>query len=389
MKQRVITILLAMVMLLAIPTGLSAAKAESQTVFVNGKKVAYAQAPLSENGTTLVSAKETIEALGLAFSWDKGNKRIIASSGEMTISIILNEPIATVNGISVFLGTPAVERNGRTMVPLRLLTDGLGASMETKGQQISIKTVDPSKSKYYTGLPLQITNSAMKNLGTEKIIVNYVEYYYAGGAVQAYDFTASLNARGKAAFNNATVKPSENFDSNGTNYTFFGRTVYSIVVGEEETVSKSYKLAKQLYGNGGTIEKQMRALYKQKEEEYKKKLKEELKQNNNVPFKIVGHSITKDSYNYPEANIKMVNLTDKAIVSFELSFSTYDVYDDPVKGGYPYTNRFYGRGNDVRVESGEQYTFSWDLSSYYNTSKLKNIQIDKVAFSDGSVWKRK
>ncbi|KQO01231.1 stalk domain-containing protein [Paenibacillus sp. Leaf72] len=389
MKQKVITVLLAMVMLLAIPTGLSAAKAESQSVFVNGKKIAYAQAPISENGTTLVSAKETIEALGLAFSWDKGNKRIIASSGEMTISIILNEPVATVNGISIFLGTPAVERNGRTMVPLRLLTDGLGASMETKGNQISIKTVDPSKSKYYTGLPLQITNSAVKNLGTEKIVVNYVEYYYAGGAVQAYDFTASLNARGKAAFNNATVKPGENFDSNGTNYTFFGRTVYSIVVGEEETVSKSYKLAKQLYGNGGTIEKQMRALYKQKEEDYKKKLKEELKKNNNVPFKVVDSSITYDSLGYPEANIELWNLTAKTIVSFELSFSTYDAYGDPVKGGYPYTNRFYGKGANVKVLSGYSHIFTWDLYSYSDTTKLKNIQIDRVAYSDGSVWKRK
>ncbi|ANY65107.1 hypothetical protein BBD42_00395 [Paenibacillus sp. BIHB 4019] len=389
MKQKVITILLAMVMLLAIPTGLSAAKAESQTVFVNGKKIAYAQAPISENGTTLVSAKETIEALGLAFSWDKGNKRIIASSGEMTISIILNEPVATVNGISIFLGTPAVERNGRTMVPLRLLTDGLGASMETKGNQISIKTVDPSKSKYYTGLPLQITNSAVKNLGTEKIVVHYKEYYYAGGAVQTYDFTASLNARGKAAFNSATVKPGENYDSNGTNYIYFGRAIYSIETGEKETVSKSYNLAKQLYGNGGTIEKQMRALYKQKEDEYKKKLKEELKKNNNVPFKVVDYSITYDSLGYPEANIRLWNLTTKKIVSFELSFSTYDAYGDPVKGGYPYSNRYYGKVVNSSIGSGENPVYTWDLYGYEDTTKLKNIQIDRVAFSDGSVWKRK
>ncbi|WP_338555158.1 stalk domain-containing protein [Paenibacillus sp. KS-LC4] len=388
MKQRILVILLAMVMLLAVPTGLSAAKAESQTVFVNGKKIAYAQAPISENGTTLVSAKETIEALGLSFSWDKGNKRIIASSGEMTISIILDEPVATVNGISMFLGTPAVERNGRTMVPLRLLTDGLGASMAAKGNQISIKTVDPSKSKYYTGLPLQITNSAVKNLSTEKITVNYKEYYYAGGAVQTYDFTASLNARGKAAFNSATVKPGENYDSKGTNYIYFGRAIYSIETGEKETVSKSYNLAKQLYGNGGTIEKQMRALYKQKEEDYRKKLKEELKKNNNVPFKIVDYSITYDSLGYPEANIELWNLTAKTIVSFELSFSTYDAYGDPVKGGYPYTNRFYGKGTNIKLESGYRNIYTWDLYSYSDTTKLKNIQIDRVAYSDGSVWKR-
>ncbi|SFE52127.1 Copper amine oxidase N-terminal domain-containing protein [Paenibacillus algorifonticola] len=389
MKQRFVSILLAMVMLLAIPTGLSAAKAESQTVFVNGKKIAYAQAPISENGTTLVSAKETIEALGLAFSWDKGNKRIIASSGEMTISIILNEPVAAVNGISIFLGTPAVERNGRTMVPLRLLTDGLGASMETKGKQISIKTVDPSKSKYYTGLPLQITNSAVKNLGTEKIVVNYKEYYYAGGAVHAYDFSASLNARGKAAFNNTTVKPGENFDSDGTNYVFFGRTIYSVVTGEKETVSKSYRLANQLYADGGTIEKQMRALYEQKEEEYKKQLKEELRKNNNVPFKVVDYSITYNSLGYPEANIKLWNLTTKKIISFELSFSTYDAYGDPVKGGYPYSNRYYGKVVNSSIGSGESPVYTWDLYGYEDTTKLKNIQIDRVAFSDGSVWKRK
>ncbi|MFF2094540.1 copper amine oxidase N-terminal domain-containing protein [Paenibacillus sp. NPDC058174] len=388
MKKSFIAIMVVMILAWSMPVMAAAAKAEETSVYVNGSKVKYAQAPLTENGTTIVSARETMESLGLTFTWDSSNKRIIGSNGEMTLAIVLGAPTATVNGVSVFLGTPAVERNGRMMVPLRFLLDGLGASMETKGSQISIKTAAKEKSRYYTGLPLEITNTTVKNLSTDTVKVNYVEYIYLDDTMYTVDYSISLGARKKGVFEHSSATPGDYVTVDGEEHIFFGRAVKSIEVNGKEIASKGFQKAENAYLDG-SFETGLRKLYEKQLAEYKKWLKQELVKNKNVPFKIEGYKITYNSIGDPEANISMINLTDKRIVSFELSFSCYDAYGDKVNGLFSKSNRFYGKGTDVSVGSGDSYTFTWSLSLFDNTASLKNIQIDKVAYSDGTYWKRK
>ncbi|MUT68762.1 stalk domain-containing protein [Paenibacillus sp. NEAU-GSW1] len=389
MKKSLLMIMMVLVLAWSMPAmSVAAAKAEDKSVYINGTKVKYAQAPLTENGTTLVSARETIEGLGLTFSWDGANKRIIATKDTMTLAIVLGAPTATANGVSVFLGTPAVERNGRVMVPLRFLLDSLGASMTTKGNSLLIKTTSLEKSKFYTGLPLEITNTTVKNLSTDNITVNYVEYLYLDGETYTADYSMTLNARQKGVFEHSSAKPGDYIDVDYDEYMFFGRAIQSIEVKDKETVSKGYTKADNHYLDG-TFEDNMRKLYEQKVAEYKKYLKQELSKNKNIPFKIEGYNISYDVLGDPEANIKLTNLTEKTIVAFEISFSTYDAYGDKANGLFTDSNRFYGRGSNISVGMGETYTFTWSLSLYDTTSTLKNIQIDRVAYSDGTSWKKK
>ncbi|MFX3632819.1 MAG: copper amine oxidase N-terminal domain-containing protein [Candidatus Pristimantibacillus sp.] len=388
MNKPFIALLLAIMMILTVPAAAGAAAAKEVTVYVAGKKVKYAQAPITENGTTLVSARETIEALGLTFSWDKGNKRIIGTNGEMTVAIVLGEYTATANGVSVFLGTPAVEKNGRIMVPLRFLLDSVGATMETKANQINVKTASKEKSKYYTGLPLEITNTTVKNLSKESITVNYVEYLYKEDGVYTVDYSLELAAGKKQAFENSSATLASTVEVDYEEYAFFGRAVKSITVGETETASKSFKKADDIYLNG-SFETNLMKIIEKNNEESRKLMKQELIKNKYVPLRIDSSNITYDALGYPEANIKLTNLTEKRIVSFELSFSCYDAYGDKVNGDFSNSNRFYGRGTDISLESGYSSIFSSSLFSFDSTSKLKNIQIDKVAYSDGTSWKRK
>ncbi|MFF2484329.1 copper amine oxidase N-terminal domain-containing protein [Paenibacillus sp. NPDC058071] len=388
MKKSFIAIMVVFILAWSMPVMAAAAKAEETSVYVNGTKVKYAQAPLTEKGTTIVSARETIESLGLTFTWDSSNKRIIGSNGEMTLSIVLGAPTATVNGVSVFLGTPAVERNGRMMVPLRFLLDGLGASMETKGSQIKIKTAPKEKSRYYTGLPLEITNTTVKNLGTDTVKVNYVEYIYLDDKMYTVDYSISLGARKKGVFEHSSATPGDDVVVDNEEHIFFGRAVKSIEVDGKEIASKGFQKAEDAYLDR-SFENSLRKYFEKQWAEYQKSLKQELVKNKNVPFKIRKYSISYDTLGYPDANISLLNLTDKRIVSFELSFSCYDAYGDKVNGLFSNSNRFYGLGNNVSVKSGESFTFTWSLSEFGDTASLKNIQIDKVAFSDGTYWKRK
>lgn len=387
---RVMMVLVAVA--LFVPAFLPAiAEAKSDTsVFVNGSKVIYKQPPITENSTTLVSARETMESFGLTFSWDKANKRIIGTKGEMTLTLTLGSPVGTVNGVSVFLGSPAVERNGRIMIPLRFLLDGLGAKMQKKGSQLSITTVPMEKSSYYTGLPLEITNTAVKNLSGQSINVSYKMYMYSYEDNHMYTmpYTIQLAPGQKSAFEHATASTSDMVLVEGKYYEFYGRAVESITVDQDKIPSLGYQYADRMY-LGTEFDKNMRMLYEKYNAEMKKKLKEDLKKNKNVPLKIESASVVSNSYSYPDAKIKLTNLTEKRIIAFELSFSCYDAYNDPVNRSFSTSNRFYGKGTDVSIETGETYSFTWDLFSYSNTSKISNVKIDKVAFSDGTVWKRK
>ncbi|CAH1216853.1 hypothetical protein PAECIP111893_04189 [Paenibacillus plantiphilus] len=391
-KYAIKTIVMLVVLALFVPAFVPAiADAKSDTsVFVNGKKIVYSQAPITENNTTLVSARETMEGLGLSFSWDKANKRVIGTNGEMTLTLTLGSPVGTVNGVSVFLGSPAVERNGRIMIPLRFLLDGLGATMQKKGSQLNIATAPIEKSNHYTGLPLEITNTAVKNLSNESISVTYATfmYLYEDNTIYRKVFTMQLAPGQKSAFEHASASISDRLNVEGKRYEFYGRAVQSITIGEEEIPSLGYDFANRMY-MGKEFDKNLRTLYEKFSTDMKKKLKEELKKNKNIPLKIDSSAVVKNAYNYSDAEITVTNLTEKRIVSFELSFSCYDAYNDPVNRSFTTSNRFYGKANDISVKMAETYTFTWDLFSFSGTSKISNVKIDKVAFSDGTVWKRK
>ncbi|EFM10920.1 copper amine oxidase domain protein [Paenibacillus curdlanolyticus YK9] len=387
-KKRITTFLLALIMLMTMPIWTANAEAASgPSVFVNGVKVKYAQAPVVRDGATLVSAKETIESLGLSFTWDASNKRIIGSNGETTVTFVVGQLSATINGVTVFLNTAPAQVNGRTMVPLKPLLDTMGAVATTKPDLISIKTGDPKKTKFYTGLPLQITNSSIKNLGGNAVTVDYVQYSMYDGEIYTMDYTMTIAPGQKGGFENATNVPGFSIDVNGEDHTFLGRAIHSMSKQGEDTASRSYQYTDQTYLSD-SFYTSLTNMWGKVLADYKKQLKQELVNNKNVPLQIQASNISYDTMGYPEANIRLKNLTEKKIVAFELSFSCFDAYGDPVKGGYPYTNRFYGKASDV-VDWGDTYTFTWDLWSYSDTSKISNITIDKVAFSDGSVWKRK
>lgn len=362
-------------------------------VFVNGTKIVYKQAPVTRNGTTMVAAKETIEALGLAFSWDSGNKRIIAARDDVALSITLGEPVGYMNGVVSVLGAPAAEINGRVMVPLRFLTDGLGASIVNKNGTYLIQTANLDKSAYYSGLPLQITDTTVKNLGTETLKVSYVEYFGQNGEVRTLESELSVAPGQKGAFAHAATRILGSATIDYADSTYIGRAVKQVTAAGKTTPSRSYQAANRMYTSDAYVDKLLDYLESQ-QRQYDRQLdaylKKELAANKNIPLRIDGSSISYDVLGYPEANIKVLNLTSKTIIAFDLSFSCYDVYGSPIETYYSSGNRFQGQATPITLEKGYTGTYSWDLGIVFsNTAKLVNIRIDKVAFSDGTVWKRK
>jgi hypothetical protein len=95
---------------------------------VNGREVIPDRAaPVMIEGRVLVPVRGVLEHLGARIDWFPQHKVVSATRGERTITLGIGDDYGTVNGRVVPLAVPAQIRRGRTMVPLRYLSEALGA----------------------------------------------------------------------------------------------------------------------------------------------------------------------------------------------------------------------------------------------------------------------
>lgn len=94
-------------------------------VIVNGKKVKFDGGdPVMENGRVQVPLRGVSEALGAEVGF-KG-KSVSYTKGDKSISLTLGSKVAKVDGKSVTMDTTAKAVKGRTYVPLRFVSENLG-----------------------------------------------------------------------------------------------------------------------------------------------------------------------------------------------------------------------------------------------------------------------
>jgi mono/diheme cytochrome c family protein len=108
-------------------------KTDDITVLVDGKKLSFPEPPRNIKGTVLVPLREIFEALGAKVSWDGKTKTVKATKQNITVTLTIGKSVATVNKKSVKLSQPAQLINGKTFVPLRFVSESLGAKVEWDG----------------------------------------------------------------------------------------------------------------------------------------------------------------------------------------------------------------------------------------------------------------
>ncbi len=124
-KFRSVSILLAFILAFGV-IPLTASAAGTVKVVLDGKPITFDVAPEVIKGRTMVPYRTLAEKLGATVKWDKKSGKISVIKGTTTIELALKSNIATVNGKTVTLDTAPVERDGRTLVPLRFLGESLG-----------------------------------------------------------------------------------------------------------------------------------------------------------------------------------------------------------------------------------------------------------------------
>lgn len=107
---------------------------------INGMPVILDVSPRIMNGRTMVPLRFVGEAMGAKIEWEGTEQKITFTLYGKEIILRVGANTALVNGDTVALGTPPTIIDGRTLVPVRFVSENLGAKVEWEGmsQQITI-----------------------------------------------------------------------------------------------------------------------------------------------------------------------------------------------------------------------------------------------------------
>lgn len=119
----------------------------STDYYVNGSLKSMDQAPIIMETRTVLPIRFVADALGATVAWDDAQRKVTIT-GTKTIELWIDNPWAKVNGVSVLIDPdnqkvrPIIMMPaGRTMMPLRFITETLGCQVEWNGaiQEVLIK----------------------------------------------------------------------------------------------------------------------------------------------------------------------------------------------------------------------------------------------------------
>ena len=111
-------------------------------VYLNEIQLFFNVPPVIEDGRTLAPLRAIGEALGAEVGWEGQSQVITLDMPATNIELKIGDPVAQVNGKDVVLDVPARIIDGRTLVPLRFVSEYFGADVQWDGgnRVITIET---------------------------------------------------------------------------------------------------------------------------------------------------------------------------------------------------------------------------------------------------------
>ncbi|GIQ64784.1 hypothetical protein PACILC2_33520 [Paenibacillus cisolokensis] len=111
-------------------------------VYIDGELQSFEQPPVVINGNTLVPMRAIFERLGAKITWNSATQTVTAVKNGTQIVLKLKSKKALVGGAEVELSVPAQAIRQTTMVPLRFVSEALGAEVKWNAAErtVTIRT---------------------------------------------------------------------------------------------------------------------------------------------------------------------------------------------------------------------------------------------------------
>ena len=127
-KSLITCALLAIAMLVCMIPAIYASAANI-SVIVDGKALATNPAPFIQSGRVLVPMADIFDALGATVSWDASTQTVTGIKGDTSVILTIGSSTATIGEEEDNLDVPAQIVDGHTVVPLRFVSEALGAQV--------------------------------------------------------------------------------------------------------------------------------------------------------------------------------------------------------------------------------------------------------------------
>ena len=111
-------------------TALAEGEQDAINVRINGVSQSYDVMPIIKDGRTLVPMRGIFEAIGAEINWDDATKTVIGTKGDTKVTLQIGNTKANVGDKEVTLDVPAEIIDGRTMVPVRFISESSGCNVD-------------------------------------------------------------------------------------------------------------------------------------------------------------------------------------------------------------------------------------------------------------------
>lgn len=126
--KKILLVILALVLLIG--TVPSVMANDNIKVKLGGEMVEFDVPPQIINSRTMVPVRAIFEAFGASVEWDEPTRTVISTKDGKTISLTIDSSSMLVNGEAVALDSPACIVNGRTLVPVRAISEAFKATVD-------------------------------------------------------------------------------------------------------------------------------------------------------------------------------------------------------------------------------------------------------------------
>lgn len=127
MKRIVASLCLLLFMAFFIPIGVNAA--EPVSLVIQGEIVKPDVPPVIHNQRTMVPVRVVAEGLAAKVEWDEKTKTATITKENREIQLQLNNPVASIDGEDVQLDAPPFLQNNRMLLPMRFVGEALGITV--------------------------------------------------------------------------------------------------------------------------------------------------------------------------------------------------------------------------------------------------------------------
>ena len=156
---------------------------------IDGEKLELDVPPQLVEQRTLVPLRAIFEKLGATVEWDQATQTATATKGTDVVQITIDSTTAYVNGQAQTLDVPAMAIDGRTLVPVRFVSESLQADVQwiQESQTVQITTQDGGSTTAPTVTPTPTPSPTPSPAPSEAPSTGHTIYVTKTGKRYHYD----------------------------------------------------------------------------------------------------------------------------------------------------------------------------------------------------------